>query len=152
MTTIGSKWMGELRGDHALRLSDYFSATMWPCRLGESKWLERAAKGNVVRMTDPLTLKQRKYCMSRVRGKDTKPEVLVRSALHRRGLRFRKHMKELPGRPDIVFTRAKICVFIDGDFWHGYDFETWEDKLHTFLAEEDRRHHRARPTQFLRTA
>ena len=61
-------------------------------------------------MSDPLTVTQRSYCMSRVSGKDTKPEVLVRSALHGRGLRFRKHMKELPGRPDIVFTRAKMCV------------------------------------------
>ena len=80
-------------------------------------------------MPDPLTVKQRSYCMSRVRGKNTKPEMLVRSALHKRGLRSRKHRKELPGRPDIVFTRAKICVFIDGDFWHGYDFEVWKQKL-----------------------
>ena len=87
-------------------------------------------------MSDPLTVTQRSYCMSRVRGKDTKPEVLVRSALHGRGLRFRKHMKELPGRPDIVFTRAKICVFIDGDFWHGYDFETWEEKLTPFWQKK----------------
>lgn len=87
-------------------------------------------------MSDPLTVTQRSYCMSQVRGKDTKPEVLVRSALHGRGLRFRKHMKELPGRPDIVFTRAKICVFIDGDFWHGYDFETWEDKLTPFWQKK----------------
>ena len=74
--------------------------------------------------------------MSRVRGRDTRPEVLIRSALHKRGLRFRKHMKELPGRPDIVFTRAKICVFIDGDFWHGYDFETWEEKLTPFWQKK----------------
>jgi DNA mismatch endonuclease, patch repair protein len=87
-------------------------------------------------MSDPLTVTQRSYCMSRVRGKDTKPEVLVRSALHKRGLRFRKHMKELPGRPDVVFTRAKICVFIDGDFWHGYDFETWEEKLTPFWQKK----------------
>ncbi len=45
-------------------------------------------------------------------------------------------MKEVPGRPDIVFTRAKICVFIDGDFWHGYDFETWEDKLTPFWQKK----------------
>ncbi len=83
-------------------------------------------------MTDPLTPRQRSYCMSRVRGKDTKPEILVRSALHRRGLRFRKHVSELPGRPDIVFPRAKIVVFIDGDFWHGYEFEKWESKLSPF--------------------
>jgi DNA mismatch endonuclease (patch repair protein) len=55
-------------------------------------------------------------------------------------------MRELPGRPDIVFTRAKICIFIDGDFWHGYDFETWKDKLTPYwqkkiegTVERDRR-------------
>ena len=97
-------------------------------------------------MSDPLTVTQRSYCMSRVRGKDTKPEVLVRSALHKRGLRFRKHTKELPGRPDIVFARARICVFIDGDFWHGYDFEAWQQNLTPFwqkkigdTVERDRR-------------
>jgi len=97
-------------------------------------------------MPDPLTVKQRSYCMSRVRGKDTSPERLIRSALHRRGLRFRKHMKELPGRPDIVFPRARVCVFVDGDFWHGYDFEAWQQNLTPFwqkkigdTVERDRR-------------
>ncbi|MCL5743026.1 MAG: very short patch repair endonuclease [Acidobacteria bacterium] len=70
--------------------------------------------------------------MSRVRGKDTRLETVVRSALHRRGLRFRKHVKELPGCPDIVFPRARIVVFIDGDFWHGYEYEKWKSKLSPF--------------------
>jgi len=68
--------------------------------------------------------------MSRNNGKkDTSIETTVRSALHKRGLRFRKHVKELPGKPDIVFTKAKIAVFIDGDFWHGYGFSKWRDRL-----------------------
>lgn len=70
--------------------------------------------------------------MRAVRSRDTKPEVLLRSALHRRGLRFRKHVKKLPGTPDVVFPRAKVVVFIDGDFWHGYDFDSWKDKLNDF--------------------
>lgn len=83
-------------------------------------------------MTDNLTPQQRRYCMSRVKGKDTGPERLVRSELHKRGLRFRKHVKELPGKPDIVFTKARVVVFIDGDFWHGYRFPAWEHKLSPF--------------------
>lgn len=56
--------------------------------------------------------------MAAVRGRDTKSEVMLRSLLHRRGLRFRKHYP-LPGRPDIVFPRPRVAVFVDGDYWHG---------------------------------
>ena len=70
--------------------------------------------------------------MSRIKGKDTGLETRVRSELHKRGLRFRKHLKELPGKPDVVFTKAKVAVFIDGDFWHGYQFQTWEHKVSDF--------------------
>ena len=70
--------------------------------------------------------------MSRIKGKDTGLETLVRSELHRRGFRFRKHLKELPGKPDVVFTKAKIAVFVDGDFWHGYRFPMWEHKVSDF--------------------
>ena len=83
-------------------------------------------------MPDNLTPEQRSYCMSRIKGKDTGLEVRVRSELHKRGLRFRKHLKELPGKPDVVFTKAKTAVFIDGDFWHGYDFPAWEHKVSDF--------------------
>ena len=87
-------------------------------------------------MPDNLTPEQRSYCMSRVKGRDTGPETLVRSELHRRGFRFRKHLKNLPGKPDIVFTKAKVAVFIDGDFWHGYQFSKWEHKLTDFWKEK----------------
>jgi len=70
--------------------------------------------------------------MSRIRGKDTGIELRVRSALHKKGLRFRKHVKELPGKPDIVFKKSRIVVFVDGDFWHGYRFPTWESKVSDF--------------------
>ncbi len=56
--------------------------------------------------------------MSRMRRASTAPELLIRHELHRRGLRYRVNFQELPGRPDIVFTRAKIAVFVDGCFWH----------------------------------
>ena len=53
------------------------------------------------------------------KGKDTKPEMMVRRGLHARGLRFRLHRKDLPGRPDLVFPSAKVVVFVHGCFWHG---------------------------------
>ena len=70
--------------------------------------------------------------MSRIKRKDTGLELRVRSELHKRGLRFRKHLKELPGKPDVVFTKARVAVFIDGDSWHGYRFPTWEHKVSDF--------------------
>lgn len=87
-------------------------------------------------MPDNLTPEQRSYCMSRVKGKDTGLERVVRSELHKRGLRFRKHVKELPGKPDIVFSKAKIVVFIDGGFWHGYRFPSWEHKVSDFWKKK----------------
>lgn len=88
--------------------------------------------------------------MARVRSKDTDIEVAVRSALHRQGLRFRKHVKELPGSPDVVFPRAKVAVFIDGDFWHGYEFVKWKHRLSPYWQgkiqqniERDERNFRA---------
>lgn len=89
-------------------------------------------------MGDNLTPEQRSYCMSRVRGKDTFLERLVREELHRRGFRFRKHVKELPGRPDIVFPRERVAVFIDGDFWHGYRLPVWEKGLSEFWKRKIR--------------
>ncbi len=87
-------------------------------------------------MPDNLTRKQRSYCMSRVKSRDTDIERLVRSELHRRGQRFRKHAKDLPGKPDLVFRSAKVAVFIDGDFWHGYRFPTWAHKVSEFWQDK----------------
>ena len=87
-------------------------------------------------MSDNLTPEQRTYCMRRIKGQDTGPEVLVRSELHKRGLRFRKHVKTLPGKPDIVFPAAKLVVFVDGDFWHGYGFGSWGSSLSSYWQEK----------------
>lgn len=57
--------------------------------------------------------------MAAVKGRDTSPELALRRALHRRGLRFRIHPDEVVGRPDIVNRRRRIAIFVDGDFWHG---------------------------------
>jgi DNA mismatch endonuclease (patch repair protein) len=72
-------------------------------------------------MADVLTPEQRRLNMSRIRGKDTKPELVLRSGLHARGLRFRLHCKDLPGRPDMVFPRYHAAVLVHGCFWHGHD-------------------------------
>lgn len=61
---------------------------------------------------------QRSYTMSRIKGRDTKPEIMLRKALWHKGIRYRKNYRKLPGTPDIALTRQKIAIFVDGDFWH----------------------------------
>lgn len=68
-------------------------------------------------MTDVLTASQRRYCMSRIRGSNTKPEITLRKALWSYGLRYRVKNR-LPGHPDIVFHGRKTAIFVDGCFWH----------------------------------
>lgn len=71
-------------------------------------------------MPDTMTESQRHECMSHIRSKDTNPEVTVRRELFRRGFRFRKNVRTLPGTPDIVLTRYRTVIFINGCFWHGH--------------------------------
>ncbi|MEQ8703507.1 MAG: very short patch repair endonuclease [Phaeodactylibacter sp.] len=71
---------------------------------------------------------QRSRTMSRIRSKDTKTEVKLRKALWAKGYRYRKNVKSLPGSPDIAIKKYKVAVFIDGEFWHGYN---WEQKRQT---------------------
>ena len=68
--------------------------------------------------------------------RDTKPELLLRSALHRAGLRYRVQVGGLAGRPDIVFPKRRIAVFVDGDFWHGFQFAKWRGSLSPFWQEK----------------
>ncbi|MBQ0072453.1 MAG: DNA mismatch endonuclease Vsr [Spirochaetales bacterium] len=70
---------------------------------------------------DKLSPEERHYTMSRIRGKDTRPEVLVRKYLFGKGLRFRKNVRRLPGTPDIVLPKFKTVVFVNGCFWHGHE-------------------------------
>jgi DNA mismatch endonuclease (patch repair protein) len=72
---------------------------------------------------------KRSALMSRIKGKNTLPERLVSLAMADLGLSWESHAGDLPGRPDFVFRRAKVAVFIDGDFWHGWRFPLWKDKL-----------------------
>jgi DNA mismatch endonuclease (patch repair protein) len=71
-------------------------------------------------MTDVHTKEQRSYNMSSIKGKDTKPELLVRRFLHAQGFRYKLHDKSLLGKPDIVLPKYKTVIFIHGCFWHGH--------------------------------
>jgi len=98
-------------------------------------------------MADNMTPQQRSRTMSRIRSRNTKPELVVRRLVFARGLRYRLHSKGLPGRPDMVFARSRVVVFIDGDFWHGFDWpllkpklgDYWRDKIQGNI-ERDERH------------
>lgn len=72
-------------------------------------------------MTDVHTREQRSRNMAAIRGKNTRPELRVRSALHALGYRFRLHRKDLPGRPDIVLSKYRLVIFVHGCFWHCHD-------------------------------
>lgn len=72
-------------------------------------------------MTDTVSPAVRSQIMSRVRSKNTKPEILVRRGLHAMGFRYRLHRKDLPGKPDIVFPRYRAVILVHGCFWHGHD-------------------------------
>ncbi|MGA2382320.1 MAG: very short patch repair endonuclease [Gemmatimonadales bacterium] len=87
-------------------------------------------------MADNLTPEQRSYMMSRVRSTDTAPELRLRQLVHARGLRFRKNYARLPGRPDLVFVRSRVAVFVDGDYWHGWRFPTWKDKIAPYWRQK----------------
>lgn len=69
-------------------------------------------------MTDVLTPQQRSFNMSQIRGRDTKPEMIVRSIVHRLGFRYRLHHSDLPGKPDLVFSKLKKVILVNGCFWH----------------------------------
>lgn len=99
-------------------------------------------------MTDRLSAEERSRLMSRVRGGDTKPELWLRRALHAKGFRYRLHVKELPGRPDLVLPRYSAVIFVHGCFWHGHDChlfqmpstreDFWREKIDA-NRERDRR-------------
>ena len=98
-------------------------------------------------MADTLTPERRSWLMSRVRGKDTKPEIVVRQVAHALGLRFRLQRKDLPGRPDLVFPKHRLALFVHGCFWHRHEgctkastpktrAEFWADKFAANVARD----------------
>ncbi|MEO2013547.1 MAG: DNA mismatch endonuclease Vsr [Fuerstiella sp.] len=100
-------------------------------------------------MVDVHSPKQRSFNMSRIQGKDTKPELIVRSLVHQMGYRFRLHRKDLPGKPDLVLPRHGKIIFVHGCFWHMHrcrygrvkpktNAEFWQSKR-TANVDRDRR-------------
>lgn len=87
---------------------------------------------------DVLTKQQRSFCMSRIRSQNTKPELIIERELKKRKIYFAKNAKSIFGKPDFVFRRKKIVIFIDSDFWHGHperfvlpksNSEYWQNKI-----------------------
>jgi DNA mismatch endonuclease (patch repair protein) len=103
---------------------------------------------------DTLTPKQRSAAMAAVTGKNTGPELVVRKLLYGLGYRYRLHVKDLPGRPDIVFRKRRCVVFVNGCFWHGHDcprgsapssnVEFWERKIGKNRERDSRVQHELR--------
>lgn len=96
---------------------------------------------------DVFTREKRSQIMSRVSGKNTKPEIAVRSLLHNMGYRFRLYRKDLPGKPDITLPKHKKVIFVHGCFWHGHtncsrskrpttNKKFWRDKLDKNIARD----------------
>jgi len=80
-------------------------------------------------MPDKFSKEKRSEIMSRIRSKNTKAEITVFRELRKRGIYFQKHYKKIAGNPDIALPRKKKAVFIDGDFWHGYNFSKLKERL-----------------------
>jgi DNA mismatch endonuclease (patch repair protein) len=102
-------------------------------------------------MVDTISPEHRSWNMSRIKGKNTKPELIVRSQLHRMGFRFRLHRKDLPGKPDIVLPKYKTVIFVHGCFWHGHKgckffvvpktrTEFWVNKINTNIRNDKKNH------------
>jgi DNA mismatch endonuclease (patch repair protein) len=107
----------------------------------------RRAARTSIEMTDHLNAQERSRNMSRVKGRDTKPELIVRSIVHRLGYRFRLHEKKLPGSPDLVLPRHRKVIFVHGCFWHGHrgcpragrpstNREFWDRKIEGNMARD----------------
>ena len=98
-------------------------------------------------MADVHSKEQRSYNMSQIKGKNTKPEMLVRKFLFSKGFRYRLHIKDLPGKPDIVLPKYKTVIFIHGCFWHGHEgckyssipktrTEWWTEKINKNISND----------------
>jgi len=98
-------------------------------------------------MADVHSKETRSFNMSKIRSKDTKPEILVRKFLHSKGFRYKLHVKDLPGKPDIVLPKYNSVIFVQGCFWHGHlgcrNFvipktrtEWWTNKINKNIARD----------------
>ena len=92
-------------------------------------------------MTDIVDKKTRSRMMAGIKGKDTQPELVIRKALFAKGFRYRLHSTKIPGTPDIIFSRFRALIFINGCFWHGHDCHLfkWPSSNITFWESKIRR-------------
>ncbi|KZY67169.1 very short patch repair endonuclease [Oleiphilus sp. HI0071] len=98
-------------------------------------------------MTDIVSPAKRSEMMSGIKGKDTKPELIIRKGLHKRGFRFRLHDKRLPGKPDLVLPKYRTAIFVNGCFWHGHNCQLfkwpksnpdfWREKITTTRKRDE---------------
>lgn len=82
-------------------------------------------------MKNLSTTPERSRIMAHIHSTNTKPEIMLRKKLWQKGIRYRKNFKELPGSPDIAITKYKIAIFVDGEFWHGYNWQQKRNRIHT---------------------
>ena len=87
-------------------------------------------------MSDHMTKEQRSRAMKRVKLRNGSIERVVHRELRVRNFKFQRHVRSLPGSPDIVFSGSRVAVFVDGDFWHGWRLPAWERKLSPFWREK----------------
>lgn len=90
---------------------------------------------------DTLTAQQRQKSMRHVKAENTRPEIVFRKALWQAGFRYRKNWKVLPGKPDIAITKHKVAIFIDGEFWHGKDYDGGEYASHKYGSLREQLEH-----------
>lgn len=93
-------------------------------------------------MADNLTPEQRRKTMRAVKGKNTSLEKTVAAAFWQKGWRYRRNYASLHGKPDFVFIKARVVVFIDGDFWHGWRYPQWKQKLSDYWQKKIERNRR----------
>ncbi len=110
-------------------------------------------------MADNKTNEQRSYNMSRIRSKNTIPEIIVRKFLFSHGLRFRLHDKKLPGKPDIILKKYNTAIFVNGCFWHGHEqckyyrlpksnVEYWSDKIEKNIKKDSVAHSKLKEMKY----
>jgi DNA mismatch endonuclease (patch repair protein) len=119
---------------------------VWEIKKCTANWLRRnrdtqlqfasLAFSSILEPMDIVSPAVRSRMMAAVKSKNGSLEKMVFLALRRRGVRFARHYKQLPGTPDVAFPRAKKAIFIDGDFWHGYRYPSWKRKIRSKFWRE----------------